>query len=209
MTTATTLKTGLKSSVHNKLLYGFDSRQSYVSEKKEPLVNTATQLHTLFNYSVRANDQLIEASAVLTDDQLDRSFEMGRATLRKTLIHILAGESVWLGRCKGEADTRWLDEEAATPVSEIARELRQIAKERDGFLESIDDGDMDRTKKYLDVNLLNPSARDYYVASLRNMLIQGFVHSVHHRAQAVNMLRRIGVDPPEVDYMVSVRKPEP
>lgn len=171
-------------------------------------MDIVTQLRTLFNYSARANNQLIQASASLTDDQLDRSFKMGRETLRKTLIHILAGEHVWLGRWKGEADTRWLDEEAATTVSEIARDLHRISKERDEFLESIDDGDMNRTKKYLDADLLNPTAKDYYTASLHNMLIQGFVHSVHHRAQAVNMLRRIGVDPPEVDYMVSVRKPE-
>ena len=42
-----------------------------------------------------------------------------------------------------------------------------------------------------------------------DMILQGLVHSIHHRAQAVNMLRQLGLGPPEVDYMTSVRLPEP
>ena len=39
-------------------------------------------IRTLFNYSDRANDQLIEASSGLIDDQLDRAIQMGRGQHR-------------------------------------------------------------------------------------------------------------------------------
>ncbi len=160
-------------------------------------------IRTLFNYSDRANDQLIEASSGLNDDQLDRAIQMGRGSLRKTLLHIWAGEHVWLLRWKGQADTPWPDEETATPVVEIARDLHQTWKDRNEFLESTIDGNLCRSMRYLD------SVAGYFTATLGDMILQGLVHSIHHRAQAVNMLRQLGVEPPEVDYMTSVRLPEP
>jgi uncharacterized damage-inducible protein DinB len=39
------------------------------------------------------------------------------------------------------------------------------------------------------------------------MLLQGALHSKHHQAQAVNILRRLGAAWPELDYMMHVRKP--
>jgi uncharacterized damage-inducible protein DinB len=46
------------------------------------------------------------------------------------------------------------------------------------------------------------------------MVLQMFVHSTHHRAQAVNMLRHVGAVMPvsgnaagQVDYMMMVRVP--
>ena len=156
-------------------------------------------IRTLFDYSDRANDQIIEASEALNDDQLDRRFKMGRGTLRKTLKHILAGEHVWLLRWNGQADAPWLDEEVATPVTGIARDLRQTSKERSKFLDTINEGDASPPMSYLD------TVSGYFTASLGDMILQGLVHSIHHRAQAVNMLRQLGVEPPEVDYMMSVR----
>ena len=157
---------------------------------------------TIFDYGDRANEQIIAASCELSNDQLDQGFDMGRGTLRKTLIHILAGEHVWLLRWKGQADAPWLDEDAAMPVADIARDLRQTSVDRTAFLESIDDGDLNRTMRYLD------TVAGYFTAILGDMIVQGLVHSIHHRAQAVNMLRRVGVEPPEIDYMTAVRTPE-
>ena len=57
--------------------------------------------------------------------------------------------------------------------------------------------------RYLD------SVAGYFNATLADMILQVLLHSIHHRAQAVNMLRQLGLGPPEVDYMTSVRLPEP
>jgi len=160
-------------------------------------------IRTLFNYSDRANGQLIEASSRLTDDQLDRAFPMGRGSLRKTLLHIWAGEHVWLLRWKGQADTPWPDENVPTPVTVIARDLNQTSTGRDVFLDSLDESNLRQLTRYLD------SVAGYFQATLTDMILQGLVHSIHHRAQAVNMLRQLGIEPPEVDYMTTVRLPEP
>jgi uncharacterized damage-inducible protein DinB len=46
-----------------------------------------------------------------------------------------------------------------------------------------------------------------FAATLSDMLLQGILHSVHHRAQAVNMVRRLGGAALEMDYMTFVRRP--
>jgi uncharacterized damage-inducible protein DinB len=44
-------------------------------------------------------------------------------------------------------------------------------------------------------------------ATLADMITQGLVHSIHHRAQATNAIRRLGRNAPEMDYMVHIRQP--
>ena len=46
-----------------------------------------------------------------------------------------------------------------------------------------------------------------YQTTLQNMLLEMIVHATHHRAQAINALRRVGAAVPEVDYMQQVREP--
>lgn len=164
------------------------------------MYDLATFQH-LLEYNDWANGQIFEASLPLGDNALDLSIEMGRGSLRKTLIHIYAGEFVWLRRWKGEADTQWLDESRRDRVDAIASALRANAEERKAFLNGLSTDDLVRRQRYRD------SKGGYYIATLGDMIVQGFIHSTHHRAQAVNMLRNVGATTPELDYMYHVRKP--
>ena len=152
-----------------------------------------------FDYSDDANGMVVAAAAGLSDEQLDRPIEMGRGNLRRTLVHLLAGEQVWLQRWRGPSDTPWPDENVKSTVAEIAERLRATSVTRAAFFDTIQPGDLIDPKRYLD------SIAGYFTATLAQMILQGFIHSIHHRAQAVNMLRRLGARPPEVDYMYSVR----
>jgi uncharacterized damage-inducible protein DinB len=159
------------------------------------------RFHSFLRYSEWANDQLLRASAGLSDEQLDQPFEMGRGTLRKTLLHIWAGESVWLARWQGRTETPWPDEEQKADVPNIDERFRQVYSERAAFLATLKDTDFARVVTYRD------SKGSLYKAALGDMLMQGIIHSIHHRAQAVNMLRQLGAAAPDVDYMYWVRKP--
>lgn len=159
-------------------------------------------IKTFLVYSQWSNGRLVEASKNLSEEQLDRPIEMGRGNLRKTLIHIWAGEHVWLERWKGEADTPWPNEGEPLGVGEIAKRLSAMSSERAAFLESLDPPRLSGPMRYLD------SLGGYYGCTLGEMMMQGCIHSTHHRAQAVNMLRRLGAEPPELDYAMWVRKAE-
>ncbi|HKQ49776.1 MAG TPA: DinB family protein [Phycisphaerae bacterium] len=159
------------------------------------------RFQAFLRYSEWANEQLLRAAAGLNDEQLDQCFDMGRGTLRKTFMHLWAGESVWLARWKGKTETPWPDEELKATVPNIDERFKGVYSDRAPFMATLKDADVGRVITYRD------SKGSLYKASLGDMIMQGITHSIHHRAQAVNMLRRLGASAPEVDYMYWVRKP--
>ncbi len=162
---------------------------------------TVESFSPLFEYSDFANTALLRASDSLSDAQLDTPFDMGMGTLRKTLKHILDGESVWLARWRGEVETPWPPYETSISITALRDDFAATSRSRGEFLASLSDADLARGQRYRD------SKGSLFTATLGDMLIQGFVHSTHHRAQAVNMLRRLGAGLVELDYMTRVRKP--
>ena len=157
----------------------------------------------ILRYNDWANGHILHAAMPLTDEQLDRPFDMGRGTLRRTLLHVWAGEHVWVERWQGHTETPWPDEDERVSVSAVAERFRLVFAGRDSFVSRLTDGDLGRDVTYRD------SKGSLFTATLGDMMIQMIVHSTHHRSQAVNMLRRVGAAAPEIDYMMWIRKPAP
>lgn len=158
-------------------------------------------IRALLRYSDWANGQLVQTAATLRPELLDQTLDIGMGTLRRTLLHILAGESVWLARWRGERETPWPDEQERTDPAEIGRRMGDTSAVRDQFLSSMDVGSTGRMVAYRD------SKGSLFSATLAEMMIQMCMHSTHHRSQAVNMIRRLGGKPPELDFMMWVRRP--
>lgn len=159
------------------------------------------ELRSLFEYSDWANARVVEAAERVPDDALDRPLDLGPGSLRRILIHTYNGEHVWLQRWKGVQETKWPSESEAVPVLEIARRFTANSAARAAFFEKLAAADLERGQQYRD------SKGSVFAATLGDMILQGHVHSVHHRAQAVNALRRLGGPIVELDYMMRVRRP--
>ncbi len=158
-------------------------------------------IRTFLRYNDWADGQLLAVAAPLVDEQLDRPFEMGRGTLRKTLLHIVDGEHVWVQRWKGQTETLWPNEDEPVSAAALRERLGATHKDRDAFVPALKERDLSRWVTYRD------SKGSLFTASLGDMMLQMCIHSTHHRAQAVNMLRRLGAQAPELDYMYWVRRP--
>ena len=158
-------------------------------------------IQTLLRYNDWANGHLLQTAGPLAAELLDRAFEMGRVTLRKTLLHIAVAEHVWVQRWKAKIEGPWPNEDEPVGVAAIRERLGATQKDRNGFLGTLTDPDLSRIVAYRD------SFGSLYTAALGDMLLQLCTHSAHHRAQAVNMLRNVGAGVVELDYMYWVRKP--
>lgn len=158
-------------------------------------------LRQMFAYSDERTRALLAAAGPVDAAGLDRPFEMGFGSLRRTLEHIEHGDRAWLGRWRGEVETAWPKFDSEASPSQIEARLAIVSQDRDAFLATLTNEALDERQTYRD------SRGTLYHATLRQMLYQALIHATHHRAQATNMLRQITGTGLEMDYMVTVRQP--
>lgn len=162
---------------------------------------TPEGLRALLAYNDRSDLALLGAARPLPDEALDRAFDMGRGTLRLTLVHIHAGEDVWRQRISGRVETPWPDERAPTTISELEHRFRETWRLRDELLRDVARWPPTTPQRYRD------SRGSLFETTTADMLAQLVLHAHHHRAQAANMLRHLGAGTVELDYMYGARKP--
>lgn len=160
-------------------------------------------LRTLLEYTDWSNDRLLAAAGEMSDEQLDRDMQIGVGGMRRTLLHIYNGEYVWFQRWKGgpSAETPWPSEAEKATVRDLAARFAANRRERDAFLSTLHTP-LGAEQRYRD------SRGDPFLATLGDELVQAIMHSKHHQAQAVNIIRRLGLGLVELDYMMRVRRPE-
>lgn len=166
-------------------------------------MNSLPLLARLFEYSDWANAQVLSAATGLGDEQLDRPLEIGPGpgSLRRVLTHTWAGEDMWLRRWQGEIEAKWPAESERLSMAQLRERFETTRARRTPFIAGLQDEALTRVQDYRD------SRGSLFRATLADMLLQGIVHSVHHRAQATNAIRRLGGAAPEMDYMMHVRQP--
>jgi uncharacterized damage-inducible protein DinB len=166
-------------------------------------MNGDDSITRLFEYSDWANEQVLSAAAAFSEEQLDRGLEIGpgAGSLRRVLTHTWAGEDMWLRRWRGENEAKWPNESEKLTIAQLRDRFAATRRERLGFVASLNAEAMARVQEYRD------SRGSKFRATLADMITQGLVHSIHHRAQATNAIRRLGRNAPEMDYMVHIRQP--
>ncbi|MEQ8843396.1 MAG: DinB family protein [Phycisphaerales bacterium] len=138
----------------------------------------------LLAHSRSADEELLAACRPLTDEQLDQPFEMGPGTLRKVLMHNLGAVRIWADVYRGEGMRPWLPDEGELDIPAMERTAAALHDEWAELAGRFDLGEM--IERTIDGNTRRHT-RAHIIAHVTT-------HSVHHRAQAINMLRHLGVE---------------
>ena len=140
-------------------------------------------LEILLTHDRWATGQLLVAARSLSDEQLDRVFEIGLGSLRKTLAHMIEVIDGWHAATSGR--------ERMTPFAPNA----SIAEIESRFAEVYDR--FGATCRAIESDAKWTAIRDTSTFAAPAVVIATHVitHSMHHRAQALNMLRHLGVTP--------------
>lgn len=134
--------------------------------------------------------QLLDICSTLSDDKLDRDFDIGHRTLRQTLDHIIHNMETWASLMAGQHVERATDQ---TIVGMIQR--LDLAAER---LKSV-------SRRVADSNAWDELWHDHLddppqQKSFGTAIAHVITHSMHHRAQLLHMLRLTDIsDLPEGD----------
>lgn len=154
-------------------------------------------LRDLFAHHDWAMDKLLAVAAGLSDAQLDQPFDMGPGSLRATLNHVWSAERVWLDRLVGAANPRFRAKADGVSIAQLTGEFRDTTAERNLLIVQQSDATLQGDVRY------NNLRGEPMTNAFGDLLLHVYNHGVHHRAQMVNMLRRLSVKSPEpgLDYI--------
>jgi uncharacterized damage-inducible protein DinB len=151
-------------------------------------------LDRLLAHDAWTTAQLLAVARTLPDEHLDKEFDVGRKTLRATFHHIIRNMEVWTDCMTGDLPPR--DTEADQSAPQLAARLDIAAVDLAAFARSI------RERGAWDELWTDPLDDRPTVKSFGGAIAHVITHSMHHRAQILYMLRRLGVrDLPEGDVL--------
>jgi uncharacterized damage-inducible protein DinB len=156
---------------------------------------TAAEARRMLAYGAWANARFLTAANALAVGLADANVTSSFSNLRATLGHIVVSEWIWLQRWQGESP-------AAAPawgrdgsLAELEAHLEAVRTERDRFLASLADADLERPLEY---RSLVGGIRQ---APLGDTISHVTIHSSHHRGQAATQMRQLGAVPPNTAFL--------
>jgi uncharacterized damage-inducible protein DinB len=148
-------------------------------------------------YNAWANARLYDAATALDDFERKRDVKGYFTSLHGTLNHLLGADRIWLQRLTGEGEApSSLDAELYAQFAEL-REAREAEDKRiSAFVAALTDAD-------LAAELAYENTRGEAKSLPRQVILTHlFNHQSHHRGQATQMMRQLGVaEPPALDLL--------
>lgn len=158
----------------------------------------------IYDVLTQARQRLFDWVRPLSQDQYTKQFPFGMGTLRKTLIEIAGVELIYSKRLRGEAlppQPGWPPDfpygESKQPTFADLERIwtAQVPRTR-ATLAGISDWAQTVTRRIEQGDTVTIAA-----ASKGDLAAQLLMHEVHHRAQAMAMLRQLGVEAQNLDYI--------
>jgi len=162
-----------------------------------------------YEYLVVARGRVLDWTRTQSREEYEREFPMGLVTLGRTLTHIMASEWYYVMRMEGKTVPRYdewpIRHENPPPFVKLEAAWTEQAGRTRAAIGAVRDW-----KKELEYQVTDDDGREIIVtASASDIFTQLVLHEVHHRAQAMNMLRQLGVKVEDIDYNALMYKRRP
>jgi uncharacterized damage-inducible protein DinB len=144
----------------------------------------------LLDFDEWATHDLLTFCAPLTDEQLDRRFDIGHQTIRDTWIHLVWNIDFWISLMTGGAPLEEPDWRGISIADLMTRYNESFAS----FAAL--------TRKIRDEHRLDDVFLDHWQVkkSMGGTILQVIIHASEHRMEITHMLIRLGLENvPEVD----------
>lgn len=150
-------------------------------------------LERLLGHDLATTHELLHKCLDLTDEEMDREFDAGAGTLRKTLAHMIRNIEVWTDLMMGRPERPASSEMSASGLMDrLERSYIEFA----GFAKQIErEGRLDEL--WTDV-LDEPPTEKSFGGAIGHVI----THNMHHRAEVLHIMHRLGMkNLPEGDLM--------
>ncbi|MCL4196652.1 MAG: DinB family protein [Phycisphaerales bacterium] len=153
-----------------------------------------------YDYLVLARGKVFDVVRPLSAEQYAREFSIGLGTLGRTLTHLMICEWFYLQRVERRTVPpygQWpIRDEQPPPFAVLEEKWATQARETRAMLAAVRDWEAP-----IDYPALTDDQPPTVItASAMDIFTQLVLHEVHHRAQALNMLRQMGVTLGDIDF---------
>jgi uncharacterized damage-inducible protein DinB/ribosomal protein S18 acetylase RimI-like enzyme len=143
-------------------------------------------LERLLGHDSWTTRRFLEIATSLSDEELDRGFDIGQGTVRRTFEHLIWNIECWTDLMKGESVrsraphaqpiNALIDrfEAASSQFTEFSREVEDQGRLNDVFIDTLDDPPQQK--------------------NIGTTIVHVATHGMHHRAQLKIMMRQLGVE---------------
>jgi uncharacterized damage-inducible protein DinB len=153
-------------------------------------------LDRLLGHDAYTTHQLLLRCAPLNDEQLDRQFAIGHGSLRETFDHLIWNMEIWTDLMRERTPRRHPGPAGAT----IAQFLSRLDAISSDFAAMARDAQRANRLDALFPDSIDPPPPTW--RTLGGGIVHVITHSMHHRAQILNMMRHLGLrDLPEGDVL--------
>jgi uncharacterized damage-inducible protein DinB len=166
-------------------------------------MNAVTLIQRLHQHRAWVNEKLLATAAQLSDERLRQGFPIGQGSIWKSLLHLYAGEYVWLEALQGNDDPltpgdlpgrlpgNQLGEGGIPSLTDLRQTWAQLQDRWDRYLRSL-------TPQALDEVVYKKSTSSGFGQCLGarrfDVLVHVCTHAHYTAAQVINMFRHAGVE---------------
>ncbi len=151
-------------------------------------------------YNLWANRLLAEVVSGLSEHDADQSIISSFPSVKKTVLHILSAEHIWLARLSDPANVQWLGESANGAIGDVCAKWIAVSEKLAEYVGTSSDVDLQKLMTYNDLRE-NMRGEPCHL-----ILLHIINHSTSHRGQLITMLRQLGVSTlPQTDFIAFVR----
>lgn len=135
-----------------------------------------------------SNRKLRQTARSLSDEQLERPLEIGQGSLMKTFCHLYAAEVVWLLAIHGEPNTPSPFNFRFPDLSQLEAAWDESEIKWSEFLGTLTSDDLDKQ-----ITKVASISGHTFSTPLSDILLHVCTHAQYTTAQAVNMMKQLGV----------------
>ena len=157
----------------------------------------------VYDVLIQARQKLFGWIRPLSQEQYTQKFPFGLGTLRATVVEIANVEWLYSRRLQQPSTVITRDQWPITETRQATfRDLEAVCIEQAPRTRAILSGikDWDTVVEYRRVQPGPPEKVTLVSATKADLATQMLMHEVHHRAQAMAMLRQLGVPAQNLDY---------
>lgn len=145
------------------------------------------------------------AAADLSDEQRRTPFDVGQGSVWATLVHLYAAEYAWLEALEGNENPPLYKQDVFASWDELDTAWAALDERWQRYLDRLTDADLAQPVRKVSTS---SGAGRPHVTAASDVLLHVCTHAQYTTAQAVNMLRQLGVTPLPQTMLITLARQE-